>query len=159
MRLSCILLHHILPRPLLEHLWYLFSNMDSLLKFRVWDPLLCQFSYFTLRDNLPSSLHDTPDQQIQQCIGLVDTNGKDIYQGDIVFFDNSDWDTQVVRGLAEVVFCRDLLLVEAPQYGLWFKNGFHASLRGKTEIRGNIFEDPELTTHAEEQLPGSGGGL
>lgn len=122
----------------------IFFIMNNGLKFRAWDHLMRGFSYFDLRcahGHLPS---DIPDHQIQQCTGLVDSKGFDVYEGDIVEFDNSDWEMQAVIGVGEVVFCRDLLVVESPQYGILFKDGFCPGMRGRLEVKGNIFENAPL---------------
>lgn len=77
---------------------------------------------------------------IQQFTGMLDNNGKEIYEGDLVEFDDSDYNDQPVKGVAEVIFTTDLCIVDAPSYGLWFENGFYRSMYGSIEIIGNIFE-------------------
>lgn len=81
---------------------------------------------------------------VQQYIRLQDSTGKDIYEGDIVKFDDSEHNEQPARGIAEVIFTTDFSLVDAPCYGLWFKNGFHKNMLGDIEVIGNIFEDWKL---------------
>jgi len=112
------------------------------------------FSYFDLRNTYGHLPSDIPDSQVQQCTGLVDSKGFDIYEGDLVEFDNSDWDIQVVIGVGEVIFCRDLLVVEAPQYGILFKDGFYPGTRGRLEVKGNVFEDPHLMSRSSNSWEG-----
>lgn len=118
--------------------------MPGRLKFRAWDHRLHRFNYFDLRGTFGRLPTDIPDSQIQQCTGLTDSEGRDVYEGDIVRFDNSDWSEKVIKGVGEVVFCGDLLLVESPQYALHFGDGFHPGMRGRFEIVGNSFENPEM---------------
>lgn len=108
------------------------------------------FNYFEIQDAYGHLPKDIPAEKVQQCTGLVDAKGRELYEGDLVEFDNSDWDERVVKGVAEVIFCRDLLLVETPGYGLWFRDGFHPSLRGRFVVIGNIFENPEMMDGAIE---------
>lgn len=114
------------------------------LKFRAWDQRLGKFSYFGLRGVWGHLPVDIPSCHIHQWIGLFDSSGKDVYVGDIVRFDNSEWSEVVVKGIGEVVFCRDLLIVDSPSYGLHFKDGFHSSFQGHFEVIGNAFENSKV---------------
>lgn len=79
---------------------------------------------------------------VQQYIGLKDVKGNDIYEGDIVKFDDCDYNEKYAKGIAEVIYTTDFSIVDAPCFGLWFKNGFHKNMLGHIEVIGNIFEDP-----------------
>lgn len=118
--------------------------MNSRFKFRVWDRLIGKLSYFDLRGASGHLPVDIPDEHIQQCTGVADCNGKDVYEGDIVQFDNSEWSTRTLRGVGEVVFCRDFLLVETPGYSIWFHDGLHLGMGGRFEVIGNSFENPDI---------------
>jgi uncharacterized phage protein (TIGR01671 family) len=122
--------------------------MDSnRMKFRVWDSRRGRFFYLSAREAFVAE--DIPDDHVQQCTGLLDSAGRDVYEGDIVDYDDSSWSSNPVRGLAEVIFVRDLLAVDSPCYGLWFRDGLHRSMRGAFEIKGNIFENAELMTEKQ----------
>lgn len=86
---------------------------------------------------------------IQQYIGIRDVNGKEIYEGDIVTYDDSEVSENPIIGTAEVIFCNDLCVYPVPCYALFFLkdgSGIHNSMFGRIEVIGNIFENPELVS-------------
>lgn len=84
---------------------------------------------------------------VMQYIGLNDKNGKNIFEGDIVEFDDSLTNSRPVKGIGEIVFCKDLNLVRAPSYCIHFlkpTQGIHTNMWGDIKVIGNVFENPEL---------------
>lgn len=74
---------------------------------------------------------------VGQFTGLRDKNGKEIYEGDVVDFDN------YLQGRSYVVFNSGCFRVKAPNYTTTLT--YHVSLH--THIIGNIHDNPELMNH------------
>lgn len=118
------------------------------LKFRVYIPDRKVLEYFELgKFYLSDNYLLQHKYHVQQYTGLKDSKGVPIYEGDIVEFDDSLISEKPTVGAAEIIWCDDLTLVDAPQWGLWFvspKSGFCKSMMGLITIIGNINENPEL---------------
>lgn len=74
---------------------------------------------------------------IMQFTGLLDKNGKKIFEGDIVEFpDGSQWKVYFAQGVAQF------------RYETLDESGFKDMSDGDNcEIIGNVFENPELLPH------------
>jgi uncharacterized phage protein (TIGR01671 family) len=125
------------------------------IKFRFWDKRANKFRYHLLVSQnkvfdiyndyggmFTSGLvkEDVSDHVvIQQYTGLKDKNGKEIYEGDRIIFDNSDIGGQRYEGIVE--WNSDQLL-DNLCWGLWIPNKgwLHCDFLGDLEVIGNIFE-------------------
>lgn len=135
--------------------------MNREIKFRVWTGLNMDYkimvgflgafyvSGIDERDSATMSHYNTkyPDYtDVMQYTGLKDKNGKEIYEGDVVLYDDEKWEVKfdydrwdMVR---KVFFINELIdhtprsndLSDDPGMTVW----------EDCEVIGNIFEDPEL---------------
>ena len=136
-------------------------------KFRVWhkkenrwldpwaeeDPILslkdygkgCEVFLYDRKSKEHSNINCQMDNVvIQQYTGLKDKNGVEIYEGDIIIFDNSDIGGQRYKGIVEWNtdptldgLCFGLFI--PPKFG--GKSGWlHCDFLGELEVLGNIFE-------------------
>jgi len=137
------------------------------IKFRVWhkkenrwldpwaeeDPILslkdygkgCEVFLYDRKSKEHSNINCQMDNVvIQQYTGLKDKNGVEIYEGDIIIFDNSDIGGQRYKGIVEWNtdptldgLCFGLFI--PPKFG--GKSGWlHCDFLGELEVVGNIFE-------------------
>lgn len=131
------------------------------IKFKAWDtegkyfkPLEDDGDYYFRDDGEGLCLCDKwgecENVILLQFTGLKDKNGKDIYEGDIISSKPYLPLTESDRIVAQVVFREDLARWSAEGIGecegetnpLYEANKSHHG----TEIIGNIYENPELTT-------------
>jgi uncharacterized phage protein (TIGR01671 family) len=119
------------------------------LKFRAWDGNTMYNPYYICGQTgkvVYPACNDSPDDYspdpIMQYTGLSDKNGKEIYEGDIIMFDNSQIGGKEIIG--EVMFNMDNTLSNL-EWGLFNKNGYHSiDFLGDNKVIGNIYENPDL---------------
>jgi uncharacterized phage protein (TIGR01671 family) len=119
----------------------------SRLNFRSWDHQTKGFNYFDFRNNMGHLPTDIPNNQINQSTGLLDKNGKEIYEGDIVEFSYRENDHTIFKGRVEHFSDR-------ASFGIVTGNAFttfdeHLDYMHLLKIIGNIFENPELVTETK----------
>ena len=122
--------------------------MNNRFKFRVWDKMRLQFIY-PHNDNeqhfiidLNGRFHNLQngsggdDYVIQQYTGLTDKNSKEIYEGDIVKYNNGD----VIR-IGYVGFMAGIFFLNYPDET---DDELGYLLVSNLKVIGNIFEHSEL---------------
>ncbi len=131
--------------------------MNRILKFRVWDKenkvmvagvdvfncqgrLIRKFDKFYFFYGKVDGTDIIVEVELQQFTGLLDKNGKEIYEGDIVYIDGCCkfqvlWDTEHACFDLDQIEFDELYHIDTCQNG-W-------SLQ-YLSIVGNIFENPEL---------------
>lgn len=96
------------------------------IKFRAWDSKLLRFTYFHLF-NVIGSISEEDKSTIQQFTGLLDINGKKIYEGDLVK------DT-VSNKVFQVTFKDGCYRINTDTiFSFWYE---------QFEVIGNIYETP-----------------
>lgn len=75
-----------------------------------------------------------------QFTGLLDKNGKEIYEGDVVRCEPNEWLETI--GVIKFVICEFVVEQEKPRLHHRIVNG----MKGKLEVIGNIYENPNLVS-------------
>lgn len=104
------------------------------LKFRFYDKTKKSMRYFDSIWNMPDPDYDF--DEIQQFTGLLDRNGKEIYEGDIIEPEEKGIRDSIYY---QVFYCAPEFLIK-DNYGII--NTFFRSWHW--EVIGNIYENPEL---------------
>lgn len=131
-------------------------NNQRILKFRVWDKLFnkwgnpSDFLGIDVRGNLICENGLNPTNSIvQQFTGLLDKNGKEIYEGDIIkFFCYGHYDKELI---GKIIYNEEMFMFLI-QVGISDLNlyGIYKSDNKYYEIIGNIFENPKLLNKNEK---------
>ena len=126
------------------------------IKFRIWNSLTKKFTF-----KLPKEFHFTHKRfSVQQFTGLLDKQGKEIYEGDIVRILYTDWGSKHLssdprhKEMTIDEYMIDIAKIKVIHYDT---NGFYASNKlngysetmecgkyGFIEVIGNIYENKDL---------------
>ena len=108
-------------------------------KFRTWDGLRMTKSGIMF-NSTTGHLLAIANQPLMQYTGLLDKNGKEIYEGDIVSFNTSyELDNDDCSGITEVKWIEK----EAGFFPFTLNNRWRCDVEN-VEVIGNIYENPEL---------------
>jgi uncharacterized phage protein (TIGR01671 family) len=126
--------------------------MTREIKFRAWDYAYDKMVMFpSLFELFDKYEHEPSRFVLQQFTGLLDKNGKEIFEGDIVYY-NQGLSMGGVNSLGKYEIPR---LMDGTRVVVWKDKGFEwdGSFAGlmfckggedKFEVIGNIYENPEL---------------
>ncbi len=111
--------------------------MNREIKFRVWDNVDYMSTPFTLQDIQSGKIQFTGDVKIMQFTGLLDKNGKEIWEGDILKVDD-----QEDKSKCTVVFINGAFQRRGTR--LKYHSHFEPIDFDLWLVAGNIHETPEL---------------
>ena len=123
--------------------------MERVIKFRVWDTVSKLWvAGWKLTQSGTSS--EEKGYVWQQFTGLTDKNGKEIFEGDVIRFTETDEDSCFGREDTETVEVK--WIEEIAQWRAIFKSGRRTELHlvvqlptiVSCEVIGNIYENPDL---------------
>lgn len=113
--------------------------MQDRFKFRCWDDIHREMLDLQKQDVNPYNISDIPQNNIMQCTGLKDKNGKLIFEGDIM-------KCLYISPIGEEI--SKLGFVEFNFGAFWFNYKIGSSYlyneNALLEIIGNTYENPEL---------------
>ena len=112
--------------------------MKDRLKFRLYDDIHREMIDLQEQDVNPYNISDVPQNNLMQCTGLRDKNGKLIYEGDIV--------KDKINQTYEIIWKDNAIMFLMKHIGDTYREGLYSLiiLENGIEVIGNIYENPEL---------------
>ena len=133
------------------------TNMAREIKFRAWDESQKYMAYQGTPDleNIQSFMHHFANKELMQFTGLLDANGKYIYEGDVVKWGHLKNSKELYHRIALVEINPDIQFKILnyfdtknkkllPTDNYIFKFGSFAYTSKELEVIGNIYEDSKL---------------
>ena len=116
--------------------------MSREIKFRDWNPETKEMQYFDL-DGYDREVHDAYGN-IMQFTGLLDKNGKEIFENDIIVLSHPCWSVKCIVKYDNQLACYVLESLEKRDKGVRksFLHIFQEDLNYK--VIGNLYQNPEL---------------
>jgi YopX protein len=130
-------------------MWQRFGEEMREIKFRAWDPGLNQMSEIfgiggapSFPTGVPGGYRSCSSKKIyMQFTGLLDKNGKEIYEGDVVKFINTEgkiFIKEVRFNEESLSYCFGDMEYRVIDESAYFTKSKHL------EVIGNIYDNPEL---------------
>ncbi len=117
--------------------------MNREIKFRAWDKSMKKMTYPKLWDNsMPSNWEHWFD--LQQFTGLLDKNGKEIYEGDVVLAFGTNIVIEEYRGSFGYFTSKGQMHQDFHAIATHNAISIIGNVLTKIEVVGNIYENPEL---------------
>ena len=99
-------------------------------------------------------IYEVDEETICQYTGIKDKNGKEIYEGDIVKFDEYEYEKLVQSIISEIKWCEELCslsLVVSERQGTRGTLSHLFDYNKEVEVIGNIFDNPKLLNYANNE--------
>ena len=96
--------------------------------------------------------HGVIPDTVGQYTKMNDKNGKMIYKGDIVIYDNTPYNAYGHRITGEIVWHKWAWRLKYKEYGMvhYYALGSEDFFGAKSEVVGNIYDDPDLLRYVKE---------
>lgn len=117
-------------------------------------PMVDRPSIIKLDDPCSGYWFEVDAESVGQYTGLTDKNGKKIFEGDIVVYDNTPYSAYGRRLTCEIIFRRCQWQGKYAE----FEGGYYYALSAddffgtKSEVIGNVYDNPELLGGADNEM-------